>query len=108
MSLDAFLPTKSAPVTPGQRDELLKVRWGAREVTLRSSDGGMVYVGATGEEGLILVVRRGTDGRFVARIEDRAMNNSWSCPVPKHNPKIAVSSLHREVKRLSRAGGLRG
>jgi hypothetical protein len=107
VSLDAFLPKEHAPVTPGQRDELLKVRWGSKEVTLRSSDG-VTYVGATGADGLILVVRRGSDGRCVARIEDRAMGNSWACPVPKHSPQIAVVSLYREVKRLSKAAGVRG
>lgn len=108
MTLRDIIPQgpKYAPTTPGQRDELLKVRWGSRTVTLRSIDKGHKYVGGTGEEGLLLVVRRNVEGRYTARIEDRAMSNSWACPVPKHSPKIAVASLHREMKRLCRAASL--
>jgi len=107
MILKNLLPKnpEHAPVTPGQRDELLTVRWGARKITLRSADGGANYVGATGEDGLILIVRRGVQG-LVARIEDRKQQNSWASPSPKLSPQIAVASLHREIKRLSRAGGV--
>lgn len=98
----------TAPATPGQRDELLKVRWGAREITLRSTDGAATFLGATGVDGLILTVRRNHEGKFIARLEDRAMNNAWASPTPKHEPKIAVAALHREVKRLARAAAIRG
>lgn len=93
-----------APTTPGQRDELLPVRWGAREVTLRSTDGGLEYFGDSGEPGLLLLVRLTPRG-YVARLEDRAGGNSWASQ-PKIAPKIAVANLHREVKRLARAGSL--
>lgn len=87
------------------RDILLKVRWGSKQVTLRSENGND-FLGGTGEPGLLLLLRRDVEGRFTARIEDRTNNNSWASREPKRRAESAVSNLHREMKRLSRAAGL--
>lgn len=83
------------------------VRWGGREVRLYSRDGGESYLGSSGEPGLLLVVRRGIDGRRVARLEDRQRGQTWPGE-PKRSVQLAVVALRREVLRLCRAAGVKG
>lgn len=74
-------------------------------MTLRSTDG-VEFVGASGEDGLILVVRKNVRRMYTATLEDRAGGNRWAGR-PRNIAKSAVANLHREVKRLVRAGGVK-
>jgi hypothetical protein len=99
-------PPEHAPTTKGQRDIMVTIRWGAKDVTLRNPGGdGKVFMGASGEEKLMLVARRSSCGGYVARLEDTTRGNSWAGEV-KRDIRVAFASLHRELKRVSRAGGL--
>lgn len=104
---DNWLPRPNhGEVTQGQRDLLMKAHWGSREVTLRNPGGtGLEWIGSTGEDGLILVVRKNVEGKHTASIEDRIGGNRWASD-PKSSPQIAVANLHRELKRLSRAASI--
>lgn len=94
-----------APVNPGQRDELIRVNWGGTEATLRSTDG-VSFRGGTGEPGVLICAVRLGNGRFFARIEDQEAGNTWKTPSYR-DAKVAVANLHREIKRLARAGKLK-
>lgn len=96
---------------------MVTVQWGAprdvirkgrrtttRDVTLRSTDDGATYLGASGEDGLVLVLRH--SDKYVARLEDRIHGNSWAGEA-KRSPQLAINSLKRETQRLSRAAGVR-
>lgn len=95
-----------APTTKGQRDIVVTIIWNGKETALRNPGGdGQVYMGASGEDGLLLVARRTSSGGYLARLEDRARGNSWAGEV-KRDIRVAFASLHRELKRVARAGGL--
>ena len=81
-------------------------RWCGRDVQLVSQDGGGTYLGSSGEEGLVLVVVAVSTGGHLARIEDRRVGLSWSGEV-RRTPDVALASLHRQIKRLARAGRIR-
>jgi hypothetical protein len=84
------------------------VRWNGNEVSLRNAGGdGREYIGPSGEDGVLLVVRRASSGGYVARLEDRSRGNSWAGEV-KSGIGAAVANLSRECKRVARAGGVRG
>jgi len=101
-------PPEHAPTTRGQRDLIERVRWAGGEVSLRNAGGdGREYIGPSGEDGVLLVVRRASSGGYVARLEDRSRGNSWA-GARKLSIGAAVANLHRECKRLSRAGGVGG
>ncbi len=84
------------------------VRWCGREVRLISHDDGLSYLGPTGEENLLLVVLAASTGGYVARIEDRALGLSWGTREARATPDVALAGLHRQLKRLARAGKIRG
>jgi len=106
---DNWLPKpEHAPTVAGQRDHLLEVRWGSGKVTLRNPGGDrQSYIGGSGEPGLLLVLRKGASG-YVARLEDRKAGNSWAGSQPKSSPQIALANLQRELKRVTRAVGVKG
>ena len=99
------MKTTIALPKPKARSTFEKVRWGAGEITLISQDDGATWVGTSGEDRVLITVRRG-QSHYVARLEDRVMGNSWASE-PKRVIQVAVASLHREVKRIARAGAVR-
>jgi hypothetical protein len=86
---------------------MLHARWCGKDVPLVSQDGGGTYLGSTGEEGLLLVVVAVSTGGYLGRVEDRRAGLSWAGE-NRRTPDVALASLHRQLKRLARAGRIRG
>lgn len=94
-----------AQVEKGGRSKIERVLWGSAEVALVSHDNGETYQGDAGEPGVIIkVINTGARGH-IARLEVPEDGNMWRGKL-RGSVKLAVISLHREVKRISRAGRL--